>query len=69
MQTVWVAEFANWYGENNGAQIDTLAKHGTQMTSMVDDLGGRGDVPAIPGSLAASAPIRTSTACWEAPVY
>ena len=41
---IWVTEFANWHSQNDGAQIDTLAKRETQMTSMVTDLEGRGDV-------------------------
>lgn len=40
----WVTEFANWHNQNDGAQIDTLAKQEAQMTSMVNDLEGRGDV-------------------------
>ncbi len=40
----WVTEFANWHSQNDGAQIDTLAKQEAQMTSMVNDLEGRGDV-------------------------
>ena len=41
---IWVTEFANWHSQNDGAQIDTLAKQEAQMTSMVNDLEGRGDV-------------------------
>lgn len=40
----WVTEFANWHSQNDGAQIDTLAKQQTQMTSMVNTLETRGDV-------------------------
>ncbi len=40
----WVTEFANWHSQNDGAQIDTLAKQEAQMTGMVNDLEGRGDV-------------------------
>ena len=40
----WVTEFANWHSQNDGAQIDTLAKQEAQMTSMVSTLETRGDV-------------------------
>lgn len=40
----WVTEFANWHSQNDGAQIDTLAKQQAQMTSMVNTLETRGDV-------------------------
>ncbi len=40
----WVTELANWHSQNDGAQITTLAAQETQMTSMVSDLEGRGDV-------------------------
>lgn len=40
----WVTEFANWHSQNDGAQITTLAQQESQMTSMVSDLEGRGDV-------------------------
>ncbi len=40
----WVTEFANWHSQNDGAQIDTLAKQETQMKSMVDTLENRSDV-------------------------
>ncbi len=40
----WVTEFANWHSQNDGAQIDTLAKQEAQMTMMVNGLEGRGDV-------------------------
>ena len=41
---IWVTEFANWHSQNDGAQIDTLAKQEMPMTSMVNDLEARGDV-------------------------
>ncbi len=41
---IWVTEFANWHSQNDGAQIDTLAKQEQQMTSMVATLEGRADV-------------------------
>ena len=40
----WVTEFANWHSQNDGAQIDTLAKQENQMSSMVATLEGRSDV-------------------------
>ena len=40
----WVTEFANWHSQNDGAQIDTLAKQKTQMTSLVQTLEERSDV-------------------------
>jgi len=40
----WVTEFANWHSQNDGAQIDTLAKQETQMTSMVSTCETRADV-------------------------
>jgi len=40
----WVTEFANWHSQNDGAQIDTLAKQEAQMKSMVATLEGRSDV-------------------------
>jgi Glycosyl hydrolase catalytic core len=40
----WVTEFANWHSQNDGAQIDTLAKQEAQMTSMVATCEGRSDV-------------------------
>lgn len=40
----WVTEFANWHSQNDGAQIDTLAKQETQMKSMVSTLETRSDV-------------------------
>ncbi len=40
----WVTEFANWHSQNDGAQIDTLAKQQAQMTDMVNTLETRGDV-------------------------
>jgi O-glycosyl hydrolase len=41
---VWVTEFANWHAENDGAQIDTLAKQEAQMTLMVGVCESRADV-------------------------
>jgi|GEM_PF-817273 len=40
----WVTEFANWHAQNDGAQIDTLAKQEAQMTQMVATCEGRADV-------------------------
>jgi O-glycosyl hydrolase len=40
----WVTEFANWHPQNDGAQIDTLAKQITQMTEMVSICESRSDV-------------------------
>ncbi len=40
----WVTEFANWHSQNDGAQIDTLGKQETQMTSMVQTCEERADV-------------------------
>lgn len=40
----WVTEFANWHGQNDGAQIDTLAKQKAQMTDMVATCESRADV-------------------------
>jgi hypothetical protein len=40
----WVTEFANWHSQNDGAQIDTLAKQEAQMTEMVATCESRADV-------------------------
>lgn len=40
----WVTEFANWHSQMDGSQIDTLAKQGAQMTSMVATCESRADV-------------------------
>lgn len=40
----WVTEMANWHSQNDGAQIDTLAKQKTQMTDMVNTCETRTDV-------------------------
>jgi Glycosyl hydrolase catalytic core len=40
----WVTEFANWHSQNDGAQIDTLAKQEAQMTDMVTTCESRADV-------------------------
>ena len=40
----WVTEFANWHSQNDGAQIDTLAKQEAQMTDMVATCESRSDV-------------------------
>jgi hypothetical protein len=40
----WVTEFANWHGQADGAQIDTLAKQEAQMTDMVHTCETRPDV-------------------------
>jgi hypothetical protein len=43
-KSVWVTEFANWHSQNDGAQIDTLAKQEAQMTDMVATCESRADV-------------------------
>jgi len=40
----WVTEFANWHGQTDGAQIDTLAKQKDQMREMVAVCEQRADV-------------------------
>jgi hypothetical protein len=40
----WVTEFANWHSQNDGAQIDTLAKQEAQMNDMVNTCETRADV-------------------------
>ena len=40
----WVTEFANWHAQNDGAQIDTLAKQQAQMQDMVATCESRADV-------------------------
>jgi hypothetical protein len=40
----WVTEMANWHSQNDGAQIDTLAKQQAQMTDMVATCESRADV-------------------------
>lgn len=40
----WVTEMANWHSDNDGAQIDTLARQKTQMTEMVALCEARADV-------------------------
>lgn len=40
----WVTEFSNWHSQNDGAQIDSLAKQKTQMTEMVAVCESRPDV-------------------------
>jgi hypothetical protein len=40
----WVTEFANWHSQDDGAQIDTLAKQEAQMTDMVATCESRSDV-------------------------
>ena len=40
----WVTEMANWHSQNDGAQINTLAKQETQMTQMVATCEQRSDV-------------------------
>ena len=40
----WVTEFSNWHSQNDGAQIDTLAKQKAQMADMVATLEARPDV-------------------------
>ncbi len=41
---IWVTEFANWHSQQDGAQIDTLAKQEAQMKDMVATLEARPDV-------------------------
>ncbi|HEX8476811.1 MAG TPA: glycosyl hydrolase [Telluria sp.] len=41
---VWVTEMANWHSQNDGAQIDTLARQKEQMTAMVKLCEERADV-------------------------
>ncbi len=41
---IWVTEFANWHSQDDGAQIDTLAKQEAQMTAMVAICEQRSDV-------------------------
>ena len=40
----WVTEFSNWHSQNDGAQIDTVAKQKAQMADMVLVLENRSDV-------------------------
>ena len=40
----WVTEFSNWHSQNDGAQIDTIAKQKAQMADMVSTLENRSDV-------------------------
>lgn len=40
----WVTEFSNWHSQNDGAQVDSLAKQKTQMTEMVAVCESRADV-------------------------
>ena len=40
----WVTEFANWHSQNDGAEINTLAKQEAQMTDMVATCESRTDV-------------------------
>lgn len=40
----WVTEMANWHSQNDGAQIDSLARQQAQMTDMVALCEGRADV-------------------------
>ncbi|HSC82973.1 MAG TPA: glycosyl hydrolase [Pseudomonas sp.] len=43
-KSFWVTEFANWHSQNDGAQIDTLAKQKQQMAEMVATCENRADV-------------------------
>jgi len=43
-KSFWVTEFANWHSQNDGAQIDTLAKQEAQMKDMVATCESRADV-------------------------
>src|SRR6187402_556490 len=40
----WVTEMANWHNQNDGAQINTLARQEAQMTEMVATCEQRSDV-------------------------
>jgi Glycosyl hydrolase catalytic core len=40
----WITEFANWHSQDDGAQIDSLAKQEAQMTDMVATCESRSDV-------------------------
>jgi Glycosyl hydrolase catalytic core len=40
----WVTEFANWHAQQDGAQIDSLAKQKAQMTDLVKTCEERADV-------------------------
>jgi hypothetical protein len=40
----WVTEFANWHRQNDGAQIDSVAKQKAQMSEMVAVCEARDDV-------------------------
>lgn len=40
----WVTEFSNWHSQNDGAQIDSVAKQKAQMADMVATLENRSDV-------------------------
>ena len=40
----WITEMANWHWQQDGAQIDTLAKQEAQMTDMVNTCEQRDDV-------------------------
>jgi hypothetical protein len=41
---IWVTEVANWHSQDDGSQIDTLAKQEAQMTDMVATCESRSDV-------------------------
>jgi hypothetical protein len=43
-KSFWITEFANWHSQNDGAQIDTLAKQEAQMKNMVAICESRSDV-------------------------
>jgi hypothetical protein len=43
-KSFWVTEFANWHNQQDGGQIDTLAKQEAQMTEMVGTCERRADV-------------------------
>jgi hypothetical protein len=40
----WVTEFANWHSQDDGAQIDSIARQKAQMADMVAVCEGRADV-------------------------
>ncbi|WP_081933797.1 glycoside hydrolase family protein [Massilia sp. 9096] len=43
-KSIWVTEMANWHSQNDGAQIDTLARQQAQMKDMVATCEARDDV-------------------------
>ncbi|MDM0049854.1 glycosyl hydrolase [Variovorax sp. J22R115] len=43
-KSFWITEFANWHGQADGAQIDSVAKQKAQMSEMVAICESRADV-------------------------